>query len=221
MLEKSDATHIVAIDEGTFCGDWTPQRRPQVRLARRIRRSAHPSRCPVGRRCARLRKQLRHLGPLALSTQRDGVRILCSPAPPWVPGSGSSLPTIRKQAAPLKLVSSEESVMRLDRLTAAVVTGGASGLGAATARHLAALSVRVALFDLNQEAGAALAAELGGVFCKVDVTSEAASMRPSNVREPHTDRNRYSSTALAQAARSRPPAGTRQAGEFTFPARRL
>jgi NAD(P)-dependent dehydrogenase (short-subunit alcohol dehydrogenase family) len=63
--------------------------------------------------------------------------------------------------------------MRLDRLTAAVVTGGASGLGAATARHLAALSVRVALFDLNQEAGAALAAELGGVFCKVDVTSEA------------------------------------------------
>ncbi|MEJ8858841.1 SDR family NAD(P)-dependent oxidoreductase [Variovorax robiniae] len=56
---------------------------------------------------------------------------------------------------------------------AAVVTGGASGLGAATARHLASLGAKVALFDLNAQAGNALAAEVGGVFCKVDVTSEA------------------------------------------------
>jgi NAD(P)-dependent dehydrogenase (short-subunit alcohol dehydrogenase family) len=45
-------------------------------------------------------------------------------------------------------------------------------LGAATARRLTAHGVRVALFDLNEAAGEALAAELGGVFCKVDVTSE-------------------------------------------------
>jgi NAD(P)-dependent dehydrogenase (short-subunit alcohol dehydrogenase family) len=62
--------------------------------------------------------------------------------------------------------------MKLDSSTAAVITGGASGLGAATARRLAARGVRVALFDLNTETGEALARELGGVFCKVDVTSE-------------------------------------------------
>jgi NAD(P)-dependent dehydrogenase (short-subunit alcohol dehydrogenase family) len=62
--------------------------------------------------------------------------------------------------------------MKLDKSVAAVVTGGASGLGEATARALAAQGVRVALFDLNEERGEALAKEIGGVFCKVDVTSE-------------------------------------------------
>jgi NAD(P)-dependent dehydrogenase (short-subunit alcohol dehydrogenase family) len=63
--------------------------------------------------------------------------------------------------------------MKLDNTISAVITGGASGLGEASARRLAALGVRVALFDLNAERGEALAQELGGVFCKVDVTSEA------------------------------------------------
>ena len=62
--------------------------------------------------------------------------------------------------------------MKLDASISAVITGGASGLGAATARRLAASGVRVALFDLNAEAGEKLAAELGGIFCKVDVTQE-------------------------------------------------
>jgi NAD(P)-dependent dehydrogenase (short-subunit alcohol dehydrogenase family) len=57
--------------------------------------------------------------------------------------------------------------------TAAVITGGASGLGEATARALAAEGAKVALFDLNEEKGEALAKELGGVFCKVNVTSDA------------------------------------------------
>ncbi|UZK64757.1 SDR family NAD(P)-dependent oxidoreductase [Sphingomonas sp. M1-B02] len=56
--------------------------------------------------------------------------------------------------------------------TAAVITGGASGLGAATARALAAAGAKVALFDMNEEKGEALAAELGGIFCKVDVRSD-------------------------------------------------
>lgn len=51
---------------------------------------------------------------------------------------------------------------------AAVVTGGSSGLGAATARALAAKGARVAIFDLS-EAGAALANEIGGVFERCDV----------------------------------------------------
>jgi len=63
--------------------------------------------------------------------------------------------------------------MKLSSGISAVITGGASGLGAATARRLAAHGVRVALFDLNETSGEALAAELGGIFCKVDVTSEA------------------------------------------------
>ena len=61
--------------------------------------------------------------------------------------------------------------MKLDSSISAVITGGASGLGAATARRLAAHGVKVALFDLNEELGEALAKELGGVFCKVNVTS--------------------------------------------------
>ncbi len=56
--------------------------------------------------------------------------------------------------------------------SAAVVTGGASGLGAATARALAAKGAKVAIFDLQADKGEALAAEIGGVFCKVDVTSD-------------------------------------------------
>lgn len=62
--------------------------------------------------------------------------------------------------------------MKLDNTVAAVVTGGASGLGAATARALAAKGVKVAIFDLQKDKGEALAAEIGGVFCEVNVTSD-------------------------------------------------
>ena len=53
-----------------------------------------------------------------------------------------------------------------------IVTGGASGLGAATARMLSAAGGKVVLADVQAEAGQALAAELNGVFVKCDVTSE-------------------------------------------------
>ena len=62
--------------------------------------------------------------------------------------------------------------MKLSSDISAVVTGGASGLGASTARRLARSGVKVAICDLNTEAGEALAKEIGGVFCKVDVTNE-------------------------------------------------
>jgi NAD(P)-dependent dehydrogenase (short-subunit alcohol dehydrogenase family) len=54
-----------------------------------------------------------------------------------------------------------------------IVTGAASGLGAATARMLAGLGAKVVLADLQVEAGTALAAELGGRFVRCDVTQEA------------------------------------------------
>ncbi len=62
--------------------------------------------------------------------------------------------------------------MKIDNSIAAVVTGGASGLGKASAQALAAAGVKVAIFDLSEEAGEALAKEIGGVFCKVDITDE-------------------------------------------------
>ncbi|WP_019516660.1 SDR family NAD(P)-dependent oxidoreductase [Sphingomonas sp. Mn802worker] len=64
--------------------------------------------------------------------------------------------------------------MKLDNTVSAVITGGASGLGEATARALAAKGVKVALFDLNETKGETVAHELGGVFCKVNVTDEAS-----------------------------------------------
>ena len=62
--------------------------------------------------------------------------------------------------------------MKLDESVAAIVTGGASGLGEASARMLAAEGARVAIFDMNAERGEAVAREIGGVFCSVDVTSD-------------------------------------------------
>ena len=64
--------------------------------------------------------------------------------------------------------------MILDNTVAAVVTGGASGLGAATARALAAKGVKVAIFDLQAEKGEAMAKEIGGVFCECNVTDDAS-----------------------------------------------
>ena len=62
--------------------------------------------------------------------------------------------------------------MKIDSSIAAIVTGGASGLGEATARALAAKGARVALFDLNEVRGERVAGEIGGTFCRVDVSDE-------------------------------------------------
>jgi NAD(P)-dependent dehydrogenase (short-subunit alcohol dehydrogenase family) len=62
--------------------------------------------------------------------------------------------------------------MNIDSVNA-LVAGGASGLGAATARELTAAGASVTIADLNEQGGAALASELGGRFVKTDVTDEA------------------------------------------------
>jgi NAD(P)-dependent dehydrogenase (short-subunit alcohol dehydrogenase family) len=57
---------------------------------------------------------------------------------------------------------------------AAIVTGGASGLGASTARMLAGRGAQVAVFDINEPAARDLVRDIGGVFCKVDVSEEGS-----------------------------------------------
>src|SRR5258706_1093556 len=56
--------------------------------------------------------------------------------------------------------------------TAAIVSGGASGLGEATARELAAAGCRVVVADLNEERGKTVADAIGGLFVRTDVCDE-------------------------------------------------
>ena len=62
--------------------------------------------------------------------------------------------------------------MKIDSSISAVVTGGASGLGRATAEALAASGVKVAIFDINDALGEEVAASIGGLFVHVDITDE-------------------------------------------------
>jgi NAD(P)-dependent dehydrogenase (short-subunit alcohol dehydrogenase family) len=64
--------------------------------------------------------------------------------------------------------------MKLDESVAAIVTGGASGLGEATARMLASAGAKVAIFDMNAERGERIAGEIGAVFCEANVADEAS-----------------------------------------------
>ncbi len=64
--------------------------------------------------------------------------------------------------------------MKLDSSVSAIVTGGASGLGEATARMLAAAGAKVAIFDLSAERGEKIAGEIGAVFCEANVADEGS-----------------------------------------------
>jgi len=64
--------------------------------------------------------------------------------------------------------------MKLSNEITAVITGGASGLGEATARAFAAKGVKVGIFDMNEDRGVKVATEIGGVFAKVNVADEAS-----------------------------------------------
>ena len=86
----------------------------------------------------------------------------------------------------------------------AVVTGAASGLGEASARELARRGARVAVFDRDIERGEKVAADIGGVFCEVDVTSDqkvaAAFVR---AREAHgQERVLINCAGVANAAKT-------------------
>jgi NAD(P)-dependent dehydrogenase (short-subunit alcohol dehydrogenase family) len=79
--------------------------------------------------------------------------------------------------------------MKLDTSVSAIITGGASGLGEATARMLRAHGVNVGILDMQVERGEKIAAEIGATFAQCDVTSEAsvdaalAALRKANGQE--------------------------------------
>ena len=76
--------------------------------------------------------------------------------------------------------------MKLSPEISAIVTGGASGLGEGTARLLAKHGVKVGIFDMNAERGETIAKEIGGVFAKVDVSSnDSVDAGFEAVREAH------------------------------------
>lgn len=87
---------------------------------------------------------------------------------------------------------------------AAVVTGGASGLGEATARELASRGAKVAVFDRDIEKGEKVAAEIGGIFCEVDVTSdEKVAAAFARAREAHgQERVLVNCAGVANAAKT-------------------
>ena len=88
--------------------------------------------------------------------------------------------------------------------TAAVVTGGASGLGEATARELARRGGKIAVFDRDATRGEQVASELGGIFCEVDVTSdEKVEAAFARAREAHgQERILVNCAGVANAAKT-------------------
>ena len=82
----------------------------------------------------------------------------------------------RASNCPRDVRANNERILAMARLNlqgaSAIITGGASGIGEASARQLAALGARVVIADLNESLGGAIASELGGLFVRCDVSSE-------------------------------------------------
>ena len=95
--------------------------------------------------------------------------------------------------------------MKLDSSIAAIVTGGASGLGEATARMLRREGVKVALFDMNRERGEAVAREIGAAFCEANVADEQSVDRalavPTAGRDAESEMRLYAARAFGGATR--------------------
>src|SRR5205085_10919941 len=90
------------------------------------------------------------------------------------PGAGTGCRRCARAAgSPTPRSSRGSEMQRLDLNGAAgIVTGGASGIGEASARQLAALGARIVVADLQEERGQAVAGDIGGLYVKCDVSSE-------------------------------------------------
>lgn len=93
--------------------------------------------------------------------------------------------------------------MKIEGISA-VVTGAASGLGEATARELAKRGAKVAIFDRDADKGEKVAADIGGVFCEVDVISdEKVAAAFAKARDAHgQERVLVNCAGVANAAKT-------------------
>ncbi len=93
--------------------------------------------------------------------------------------------------------------MKIEGISA-VVTGAASGLGEATARELAKRGAKVAVFDRDSDKGEKVAADIGGIFCEVDVTSdEKVAAAFAKARQAHgQERVLVNCAGVANAAKT-------------------
>jgi len=103
--------------------------------------------------------------------------------------------------------------MKLDEIGSAVVTGGASGLGAASARALSMRGIKVAVFDLDVEKGKILAEDIGGLFCEVDVTSEESVDEALSVARKRHGQERVLVNCAGIVAGSRSAGRSRETGQ--------
>lgn len=104
--------------------------------------------------------------------------------------------------------------MKLDSSISAIVTGGASGLGRASAYALASQGVKVAIFDLNAEGGEAVAKDIGGTFHKVDIMDEDSVLAGFDAARAANGQERIL-VHCAQASKGGKTVGkNRETGEF-------
>lgn len=105
--------------------------------------------------------------------------------------------------------------MKIDQNTAAIVTGGASGLGRATAEALAGAGVKVAIFDLNEELGREVAASIGALFCKVDIMSEESVLAGFDQARAAHGQERICVHCAMASRKGKTVARNKETGEFT------
>src|ERR1700761_5434557 len=103
-----------------------------------------------------------------IAHQRRGIKIYLNPNGPGLSAPAAGAPLMRRRNR-----GGYAPRMELNG-TSAVISGGASGLGEATARVLAAAGATVVIADLNENRGKQIADEIGGLFARTDVTDEAS-----------------------------------------------
>jgi NAD(P)-dependent dehydrogenase (short-subunit alcohol dehydrogenase family) len=105
--------------------------------------------------------------------------------------------------------------MKIDNNTAAVVTGAASGLGRATAEALAAAGAKVAIFDVNEDAGREVATAIGGLFVRVDITSEESVVAGLAAARAAHGQERVCVHCAMTSRKGKTISRNRETGEFT------
>lgn len=104
--------------------------------------------------------------------------------------------------------------MKLQSGMAAIVTGGASGLGRASASALAEAGLKVAIFDVNAKDGKAHAREIGGTFHHVDITSEESVVAGFEAARAANGQERVTVHCAMTSKRGKTISFDKQSGEY-------